>query len=102
MIGVISQQLRVRQGAERRPPQLCPEPLLIITVRELLRIEGPIADIVLPSVIESDPFESQLFHGRQRVVDLLWANRSPIAPGTPNRAFTIGWRGRRAQSLSHH
>src|SRR5580704_14983324 len=109
---MVLQQFRVRHSAERGPPQLRFKALLVdsiyegfhirVTVRKLLGIESPIPHIVLPTVVQRDPGESQSLDCRQRVVNLLWLNGSAIAPCAPDGAEgAVGRRGH-LEALLHH
>src|SRR5215475_9059177 len=55
-----------------------------ITVRKLLRIELPIAIIVLPTVVQRDPGKSHALDGGQRVVDLLRLEVPSVSPSAPD------------------
>src|SRR5947208_884594 len=73
-----------------------------VSMRKFLRIKDPIADIILPSIIECDPTESQSLHGWQRVVDLLGLNRPAVSPRTPDcTESTIRRRGHLEALLDH-
>jgi len=60
-----------------------------VTVGKFLGIEGPIADVILPSIVEGDPGEAQTLHGWERFVDLPGLNRAAVAPRAPDRAEGI-------------
>src|SRR5215469_16280524 len=71
-------------------------------MRKFLGIEDPIADIILPSIVERDPSESQSLHGWQRVVHLLGLNRPAVSPRAPDCAEgTIRCRGHLEPLLDH-
>src|SRR5580704_3576028 len=73
-----------------------------IAMRKFLGVDGPIAIVVLPTIIQRDPGKTHLLNGRKRVVDLLELHRAAVAPGTPDRAKrAVGRRGH-LKSLSHH
>src|SRR4029077_6995118 len=73
-----------------------------VAMRELLGVESPIAVVVLPTVVESDPGKSKFLDGRKGLIHLLELHCSPVSPSTPDRA--IGAVGRRGhlKSLAHH
>src|SRR5215472_2081855 len=60
-----------------------------VSVGIFLRIKLPIADVVLPSVIERYPNESETFDSRQRVVKLLRHHGTAISPGAPDRSVSV-------------
>src|ERR1700733_13402270 len=109
---MIAEQRRVWHSAERRPPELGLESFLVnavhqgfhigVSVGEFLGIKLPIAHIVLPTVVEGDPLESQSLCRRKRVVDLLRLHRSAISPSAPNRPETILGSGGHFKPLFHH
>src|ERR1700674_38303 len=57
-----------------------------VAMRELLGIDGPIAIVVLPTIVQGDPGEAHFLNRRKRVVHLLELDRPAVAPGTPDRA----------------
>src|ERR1700722_3743754 len=96
---MIAEQFRVGNSAERRPPELSLESFLMnavdeslnvsVAVGEFLRIERPIAHVVLPAVVERDPFESQPLRRRKGVIHLLRLYRSAIAPRAPDGTESV-------------
>src|ERR1700730_1806429 len=73
-----------------------------VSMRKFLGIEDPIADIILPSIVECDPTESQSLNGWQRVVDLLRLDRSSVSPRAPDcEEGAIGCRGHLKALLDH-
>src|SRR5580704_7573285 len=73
-----------------------------IAMRELLGVDGPIAIVVLPTIVQGNPGETHFLDGRKRVVHLLELYRAAITPGTPDRAKrAVGRRGH-LKSLPHH
>src|SRR4029077_6873526 len=109
---MIAKELRVWHSAERRPPELGLESFLVdavhqglhvsVAVWKFLGIKLPIANIVLPTIVERDPPESQSLRRRQRVIHLLRLNLSAISPRTPDGAErVIGSRGH-LKTLLHH
>ena len=67
---MLFEQLRIRDSAQRRPPQLCFESLLMdaidqgfhvgIAMRKFLGVDGPIAIVVLPTIVQHNP-ENPIF-----------------------------------------
>src|SRR5947208_9321038 len=96
---MIPEQFRVLHSAERRPPELGLESFLVnavnqglyvsVSVGEFLGIKSPIAHIVLPTVVERDPHESQVFHRRKCFIYLLRVNLSSISPRAPDCAESV-------------
>ena len=60
-----------------------------VAAGKFFRIEGPIAHVVLPSVIERDPDEAHTFHGRQGVMDLFGLKGPSVSPGAPDGAIRV-------------
>src|SRR5215472_14243397 len=104
---MLLEQFRIRHGAQRRPPQLRAEAFrvyavdegshVLIAIRKFFRIQFPIANIVLPTVVESDPLEAESFCCRQGIVDLLRTDGASVAPSAPDRAFAVRRRTCRAK-----
>src|SRR5580704_5708742 len=73
-----------------------------IAMRKFLGVDGPIAIVVLPTIVQGDPGETHFLDGRKRVIHLFELHRSTIAPRTPDRAKrAVGRRGH-LKSLPHH
>ena len=107
ILRVLLDQLRVRFNRQRRPPELSFETFgvnpvhhrfdVAVATGEFLRIQEPIPLGGLPSVIQRDPPEAQLFHDRQGVVDLRRSEVPAVAPGAPD-----GTEGVIRRRLEHH
>src|SRR5208337_1820962 len=73
-----------------------------VAMRKLLGVDCPIAVIVLPTIVQSDPGEAHFLNGRKRVIHLLELHRPAVAPGTPDRAKSAVGRRSHLKSLPHH
>src|ERR1700722_5242519 len=93
---MIPEQLRIGDSAQRRPPELRFEALFVdaidqrfhigVAMWELLGVDGPLAVVVLPTIVQGYPGETHFLDRRKRVVDLLELDRTPVAPCAPDRA----------------
>ncbi len=93
---MLFQELRIRNGAQRGPPQLRFESLCVdaidqrfhvgVAVGKLLGVYAPIAIVVLPTIVQRDPGEAHLLDRWKRVVHLLELHRAAVTPRAPDRA----------------
>src|SRR5271165_7675887 len=73
-----------------------------IAMGVLLGIERPIPHIVLPSIVERDPNESQALDRRERIEQLLRLHRPSVAPRAPDRAKRVIRRRGHLETWFHH
>ncbi len=69
---------------------------------KFLGIKLPITDVVLPTVVECHPSESQTLYRWQRAIHLLRLDRSAISPRAPDRAESVLGSCRHLETLLHH
>src|SRR4030095_8770203 len=104
--------LGIRNRAEWRPPELRLESLLVnlvhhcfdvgIAAWKLLRIELPIAIIVLPTVVQGDPGKSHALNCGQCVIDLLRLEVASVSPRAPDRSESTFWGFGHLEPLFQH
>src|SRR3954468_8782127 len=112
VVGMLTEQFGSWYSAQRRPPKLGLESFLVnaihqglhvsISVGEFLGIELPITHIILPTVVEGHPCETQALHCRERVIHLLRLNCSAVSPRAPDCTKTAVRSFSHLKTLLHH
>ena len=97
---------------QRRPPQLGLEtfgvnlvdegPHIGIAVWKLLWLQEPITLRSLPSVVQRDPGEAELFHDRKRAIDLARRELPAVSPSAPDGTECAIGRSVKMNALRNH